>query len=919
MFMRRIVVVVALLSAFGSRARAQSFQQWTHPQDANGLVLKGLPTPTLGSEAATLGILNPSGSPCLLASPGSLGVPVCGSPSILFTPDAPLVFGGAGGTHLQLTVDGTSIDVAAGALVRAALTGDVTAGTASNTTAFRSFAGTSVLGRAAGTSGVPTEISSTANNQVLQQASGSLSFAQLNYTQLAGSVPAVTSLTGDVTGTGPGATATTISSHAVSYAKMQQVGAVSLLGNATGGTANVEEITLGSHCSFTGTVLDCSSAGLADPGGNGIVVRTALNTTTNRTIVAGDSTVTVSNGDGVAGNPSVKVGTVPLAQVSAPTGTGLAGVISGAWDAAATTVSTGLHRTAGALTVDLSTGVAGGQTAVGGTASGNNLTLTSNTSHDGKIVLGSTSLGWFDEANANLYVGTASPFSGAVAQFNKSTNGVATLAVTNPNTGTGAGECVALGNATGLTSGVFETCLFGASSTYGTPFLANSGVLDLSGGTTDMSFWIDQASGSFSWYAGTAFPNPPLVFRVTNGGSVQVPGLAAGGMAKITPASGGQLTLAVAGTDYQSPLTFSTGLANSSGTVTANISTGKSGGQTIYGGTGPSEILTISSTTNATKNSINLGTLGQLAVVESTGDVVVGSGVTTGATGGFVYLPSSAGIPSGTPTNYSSGAVVPIQIDRTNQRLDAYLGGGWQYIGQVTSGLPTGLLKNTNSTGIWSIASASDVSTALGTGSSTGILEATSGAYGTVTVASGASTAGINYSGTTLSGVAFVGSGSSHAQGMVPDPGSTAGTTRALFENGTWKNAYFSKTYYLLNSSLAAGTTAWLTEGGSQFGSGSAFEYPNDFLAGNASLKCWMPANFVATGTFDIQATLNGSAIAATDITVTSVTGTGVLSNGTFATGSASSNDTYGVQFITSGGYSQSGFPKISCLLVLTP
>ena len=47
--------------------------------------------------------------------------------------------------------------------------------------------------------------------------------------------------------------------------------------------------------------------GLPDPGINGLVARTALNTDTARTIVAGSSAVTISNGDGVAGNPSIDV------------------------------------------------------------------------------------------------------------------------------------------------------------------------------------------------------------------------------------------------------------------------------------------------------------------------------------------------------------------------------------------------------------------------------------------------------------------------------------------------------------------------------------------------------------------------------------------------------------------------------------
>lgn len=50
-----------------------------------------------------------------------------------------------------------------------------------------------------------------------------------------------------------------------------------------------------------------SGSGLGDPGGNGVVVRTSINTTTNRTLVAGSSKVSVANGDGVSGNPSIDV------------------------------------------------------------------------------------------------------------------------------------------------------------------------------------------------------------------------------------------------------------------------------------------------------------------------------------------------------------------------------------------------------------------------------------------------------------------------------------------------------------------------------------------------------------------------------------------------------------------------------------
>lgn len=54
---------------------------------------------------------------------------------------------------------------------------------------------------------------------------------------------------------------------------------------------------------------DCGAgSGLGDPGANGVVVRTALNTTTNRIITGTGSNISVTNGDGVSGNPTIDVG-----------------------------------------------------------------------------------------------------------------------------------------------------------------------------------------------------------------------------------------------------------------------------------------------------------------------------------------------------------------------------------------------------------------------------------------------------------------------------------------------------------------------------------------------------------------------------------------------------------------------------------
>ncbi len=80
-------------------------------------------------------------------------------------------------------------------------------------------------------------------------------------------------LTGDVTGIGTGSFAATIANDAVIYAKMQNVSAASkLLGRGDSGSGDVQEITLGSNLTMTGTTLSAS-------GGGGATVITAAPST----------------------------------------------------------------------------------------------------------------------------------------------------------------------------------------------------------------------------------------------------------------------------------------------------------------------------------------------------------------------------------------------------------------------------------------------------------------------------------------------------------------------------------------------------------------------------------------------------------------------------------------------------------------
>ncbi len=79
------------------------------------------------------------------------------------------------------------------------------------------------------------------------------------------------------------------------------------------------------------------------------------------------------------------------------------------------------------------------------------------------------------------------------------------------------------------------------------------------------------------------------VLPVTNGGAGSVSGL-------LKADGTGLVSAAVSGTDYQAPLIFSGNLINTSGTISDALISGKSGGQTIIGGQGTSDALTIQGT-----------------------------------------------------------------------------------------------------------------------------------------------------------------------------------------------------------------------------------------------------------------------------------------------------------------------------------
>ena len=96
-------------------------------------------------------------------------------------------------------------------------------------------------------------------------------------------------------------------------------------------------------------------------------------------------------------------------------------------------------------------------------------------------------------------------------------------------------------------------------------------------------------------------------------------------------ASAGGLLTTVSGACGAASYTFSTGLTNTSGTVTSNLSTGVSGGQSVIGGTGPTDSLSLQSTSGVGATGATIKLLGgqrgctQAMTILNNGNVGIGT------------------------------------------------------------------------------------------------------------------------------------------------------------------------------------------------------------------------------------------------------------------------------------------------------
>jgi len=267
----------------------------------------------------------------------------------------------------------------------------------------------------------------------------------------------------------------------------------------------------------------------------------------------------------------------------------------------ALTFSTGLTRSINTITNNLSTGISGGQSVIGGTASGNNLTLSSTSNATkGKILFGDSA---YDEVNNRLGIGISSP----VVKLHVLTGTyIAPISDTNyvvQNSGQYVAEYI---GTNGAYAG-FLVCGTGAATQ---PFVQyyNS--------STGKAWTQMMTAGDLNIIKGNALGTTLLtlgnnlnvgIAKATPTARLHLPaGTAAANTAPIKLTSGTNLTTPENGAlEYDGTSLFFTPASTRYNVLMNGL--GLAGGQTVVGGTASGNNLTLSSTSNATKGKILFG------------------------------------------------------------------------------------------------------------------------------------------------------------------------------------------------------------------------------------------------------------------------------------------------------------------------
>lgn len=557
--------------------------------------------------------------------------------------------------------------------------------------------GLSLLGVAGGSTANMAAVTATANNQVAQELAGVLQFHTLDFSQLTGTPPAMTSVTGDVVGTGPGATATTIQPNVVSFAKTQQIPAFSVVANPTSSMANETTVACSADGQFVGRAagaLTCTSTiaatsaplaagaiGFGSAGGLltgdaanahwdgtnfrfGLGVATPLyqahfrSQSTDADFANRGLTETVYNGSGTgsplhrlqtyagsAGAPAIVLNTSYLGTFTyeAFDGSGLLDV-----------VQVGTHATNGAT---MAAGSLPSTYYVAMDPRGLSNPFTAGNPLPLQIQVTPTSPRGFTSAVAigaqpgtNLGSGTILSLIGSGVSGSGSN---ARVSLSNPTAGADQDASYGLSNtATGAT-----LTLKSATTTA----LEGVNALILSSGSNGGSVWL-EASGKPTFEAVTNF-----LIGDASVGAVRVHANLIGGTSTGGTQASLELLNNVANTDA-TKAAFLTAVGNSNSVVgNSYLALGNPQGRVgFYVG----QTSVFAGTPLTPTFYFDYAASGIGSTVQGSGAALARS-----ATDGFFYVATMAGSPTGTPT--AQGSASPITVDTTNHALDFNVGGTW--------------------------------------------------------------------------------------------------------------------------------------------------------------------------------------------------------------------------------------------------
>ena len=757
----------------------------------------------------------------------------------------------------------------------------------------------------------------------------------------------ITALTGDVTATGPGSAVATIGINKVTYAKFQQASAHTLIGNPTGSTANVSEITLGSGLSFSGSTLTATGTGgtvtavtasspLFSSGG------ITPNITIQGAIVSGSTSTTAQN-------------------LGALTTGIILGTVSGGINTLSTLgIGSGLSLVSGTLSA---TGSGGTVTTVTGTAPiviTSTPTTTPNVTIQGSIVSGSTSTTAqnIGSLTTGILFGTV---SGGI-------NTISTLTIGSGLTLTGSTLSAIAGGVGTVTTVTGTAPIVITSTPTTTPNVTIQGSIVSGSASTTAQNLGSLTTGIL---LGTVSGGINTISTLIIGGGLTLTGstlsAATGGGGTVTTVTG-TAPIFITSTPTTTPNvtiqgsfvsgSTSTAAQNlgslNNGTLQQTISAGVATVSAFNGATGSIPFYSVNGqldqnngnlfwdngieqlNVNSAQVTNTLSLLGSTAIAFTTGiqNITKTSGTlafsTTGA-GGFTFSPNS------TPTMEltTAGAV----------RIDSLSAGGLVKAFATTGQLG---IATAGTDYVSSVAVTAPI-TNTGTSTSPNIGHATSGVaaglwlFGSsafVQVDSRGHVTSINPDPNLLSGP-FTGDATTPSAGStvtkviaihetggptqltfgaIPDsnPNATAlvrvgGTSTIIGVATTALYVRNRRDYFVSIPSLQAVNAnpagqQIATSSPTPFSSGvttNPIEYPNtDFIATKIELELNLIASIGVASTVNVWATRNGSLISGTMFTFTpGTTGLGTMILGPVSTGSASASDTYGIQMVYNGNF----------------